>query len=116
MWTPSCPSIVPSVQVSTKPGQLHVVEEAQAAVQEAAVVNVDETGWREAQQRAWLWAAVTATLTVVRIDRSRRGAAVAALLGADFRGVGGSGRWSGSTRFPAERRGPGYGHTMRTPA
>ena len=31
-----------------------VVAEAQAVVQEAAVVNVDETGWREAQQRAWL--------------------------------------------------------------
>jgi len=24
MWTPSCPSIVPSVQVSTKPGQLQI--------------------------------------------------------------------------------------------
>src|ERR687885_1132325 len=37
-----------------------VVEEAQAAVQEAAVVNVDETGWREEQQRARLWTAVAA--------------------------------------------------------
>jgi hypothetical protein len=29
-----------------------VVEEAQAAVQQAAVVNMDETGWREEQRRA----------------------------------------------------------------
>ena len=29
-----------------------VVEEARAAVQQAAVVNMDETGWREAEERA----------------------------------------------------------------
>src|SRR5919199_1701675 len=89
------------------------VEEAQAVVQEAAVVNVDETGWREAQQRAWLWTAVTATLTVFRIDRSRSGAAVAALLGPDFRGVVGSDRWSAYNRFPADRRALCYAHLKR---
>ena len=31
-----------------------VVEEARAAVQQAAVVNLDETGWRQEHQRAWL--------------------------------------------------------------
>jgi hypothetical protein len=31
-----------------------IVEEAQAAVQQTAVVNMDETGWREDKQRAWL--------------------------------------------------------------
>jgi transposase len=81
-----------------------VVEEARAAVQEAAVVNMDETGWRQEQQRAWLWAAVTATLTVFRIDRTRSGAAMEALLGPDFRGVVGSDRWSAYKRLPAERR------------
>ena len=82
-------------------------------VQEAAVVNVDETGWREAQQRAWLWTAVTATLTVFRIDRSRSGAAVAALLGPEFRRVVGSDRWSAYNRFPADRRALCYAHLKR---
>src|SRR5918912_320418 len=36
-----------------------IVEAARAAVQQAAVVNMDETGWREDKQRAWLWTAVT---------------------------------------------------------
>ena len=90
-----------------------VVAEAQAVVQEAAVVHVDETGWWEAQQRAWRWTAVTATLTVFRIDRSRSGAAVAALLGPDFRGVVGSDRWSAYNRFPAERRALCYAHLKR---
>jgi transposase len=90
-----------------------VVEEAQAAVQQAAVVNMDETGWRQEQQRAWLWTAVTAMLTVLRIDRTRSGAAVDALLGPDFRGVVGSDRWSAYNRLPAARRALCYAHLTR---
>jgi transposase len=33
--------------------------------------NVDETGWREAGRRAWLWVAVTARVTAFVIRRSR---------------------------------------------
>jgi len=90
-----------------------VVEEAQAAVQEAAVVNIDETGWRQDKQRAWLWTAVTATLTVFRIDRTRSGAAVEALLGPEFMGVVGSDRWSAYSRFPAEQRALCWAHLKR---
>jgi transposase len=91
-----------------------VVEEARAAVQQAAVANVDETGWRAEQQRGWLWTAVTAGLTVFRIDRRRGGAVVEALLGTEFSGVVGSDRWSAYNRFPAERRALCYAHTIRT--
>jgi len=90
-----------------------VVEEARASVQEAVVVNMDETGWREAQHRAWLWTAVTAELTVFLIDRGRGGAAVEALLGPDFMGVVGSDRWSAYSRFPAERRALCHAHLKR---
>src|SRR5437588_5580687 len=69
-----------------------VVEEARAAIQQAAVVNMDEMGWRQEQQRAWLWTAVTTELTVFQIDRSRGGAAIEALLGPAFTGVVGSDR------------------------
>jgi transposase len=71
-----------------------VVEEARAVVQEAEVVNMDETGWRQERQRAWLWTVVTSGLTVFVIDRSRSGAVVEALLGSTFAGVVGSDRWS----------------------
>ncbi len=90
-----------------------VVETAQAAVPQAPVVNMDETGWRQAQQRAWLWTVVTAELTVFRIDRSRGGAVVDALLGADYTGVVGSDRWSAYRRFPAERRAICWAHLKR---
>jgi transposase len=90
-----------------------VVAEAQAAIQQAAVVNMDETGWRQEQRRAWLWTAVTAELTVFSIDRSRGGAALGALLGIDFAGVVGSDRWSAYSRYPAERRALCYAHLKR---
>jgi transposase len=90
------------------------VEEARSAVEQAAVVNMDETGWREAKQRAWLWTVVAAGLTVFHVDRSRGGAAVEALLGAEFGGVVGSDRWSAYNRFPAERRALCWAHLKRT--
>jgi transposase len=89
------------------------VEEARAAVQQAAVANVDETGWRAEQQRGWLWTAVRAGLTVFRIDRRRGGAVVEALLGADYAGIVGADRWSAYNRFPAERRALCYAHLKR---
>jgi transposase len=90
-----------------------VVAEVQTAVQQAAAVNMDETGWRQERQRAWLWTVVTVGLTVFRIDHSRGGAAVEALLGPDFAGVVGSDRWSAYSRFPAERRAFCWAHLKR---
>jgi transposase len=90
-----------------------VVEEAQTAAQEAAVVNIDETGWRQERQRAWLWTVVTVELTVFRIDRHRSGAVVEGLLGADFAGVVGPDRWTAYSRFPAERRALCHAHLKR---
>jgi transposase len=90
-----------------------VVAEAQTAVQQAAAVNMDETGWRQEQQRAWLWTVVTGELTVFRIERSRGGAVVEAMLGTEFRGVVGSDRWPAYNRLPAERRALCYAHLTR---
>ena len=90
-----------------------VVAEVRTAVQQADVVNVDETGWRQAKQRAWLWTAVTAELTVFLIDRHRGGAVVDALLGSAFAGVVGSDRWSAYRRFPAARRALCWAHLQR---
>jgi transposase len=90
-----------------------IVEEARAAVLQAPVVNMDETGWQQEQQRACLWTVVTDTLTVFRIDRRRNGAVVEALLGADFTGVVGSDRWPVYNRFPAERRAICHAHLKR---
>jgi transposase len=90
-----------------------VVEEACFTVQQAAVVNIDETGWRQDKRWAGLWTVTTATLTVFWIERRRSGAAIEGLLGSEFTGVVGSDRWSAYSRFPAERRALGYAHLKR---
>jgi transposase len=90
-----------------------VYAEVRRAVQQAAVVNMDETGWREDKHRTWLWTVVTTALTVFHIDRSRGGAVVAALLGPQFAGVVGSDRWAAYNRFAAERRALCYAHLKR---
>jgi transposase len=89
------------------------VAEVQTAVQQAAVANVDETGWRQGKQRAWLWTAVIPTLTVFLIDRTRGSAALTALLGHEFAGIVGSDRWSAYGRFLAERRALCCAHLKR---
>ena len=71
-----------------------VVDEVAEAVRRAAVANLDETGWWQGQTRAWLWTAVTDTLTLFRLDPSRSKAVVQALLGPDWAGIVGSDRYS----------------------
>ncbi len=57
------------------------VDEVYDHVRSAPAAGVDETGWREGNRRAWLWAAVTAEATAFRIARSRGADALHALVG-----------------------------------
>jgi transposase len=57
------------------------VAELAEAVKTAEAANIDETGWREARRKAWLWAVVTPMGIVFRIVRSRAGAVAKDLLG-----------------------------------
>lgn len=68
-----------------------VYDEVQTAVRAQAVVNVDETGWREAGKQRYLWAAVSEVGTVFQVDRRTR-TALERLLGAEFGGIVGSER------------------------
>jgi transposase len=87
--------------------------EARAAVQQADVANLDETGWREDKHRAWLWTVVTATLTVFLIDHSRSGAVVEALLGSKYARIVGSDRYAAYGRFAVKRRALCWAHLKR---
>ena len=70
------------------------VKEAQTYVRQQAVVNADETSWRQGNQRRWLWIGTTPLVTIFLL--ATRGAAGAQqLLGLTFQGIVGSDRWSG---------------------
>src|SRR5262245_20466737 len=68
-----------SAQVLAEP-----VAEARAYVQAQPAAYLDETGWRERRQRAWLWAAVTAGVTVFVVRLSRSAKVAHELLGEHF--------------------------------
>lgn len=68
--------------------------QAQQAVQQAPAKNVDETGWKQAGAKRWLWGAATALAACFVIAPSRGAAGLAALLGKKIKGVVCSDRWS----------------------
>src|SRR5215472_4487852 len=61
--------------------------------------NIDETSWREAMQKAWLWVVVTPLVTVFRIAATRCGKVAGALLGSAYRPVVTSDRWKAYNGF-----------------
>jgi transposase len=68
--------------------------EAGQAVRVAPAKNVDETGWKQAGQKRWLWGAATATVAFFVIHARRNWEGLYALLGATIQGLVGSDRWS----------------------
>jgi transposase len=90
-----------------------VVDAVATAVQQAAVANVDETGWWQGKTRHWLWTVVTETLTLFRLDPSRGKAVVQALLGPDWVGIVGSDRYSAYQYLPLDQRQVCWAHLIR---
>jgi transposase len=68
--------------------------EAQQAVQQAAAKNVDETGWKKAGAKCWLWGAATTLVACFVIAPTRGAQGLAALLGSKIKGIVSSDRWS----------------------
>jgi transposase len=69
-------------------------QEAQQAVQAAGAKNVDETGWKRAGDKRWLWGAATAAVACFVIAATRGARGLAALLGDQIKGIVSSDRWS----------------------
>jgi transposase len=69
------------------------VEQAHMHAQTEGVMYADETGWRECNKKAWLWVAVTTTVTVFLVNLSRGKKAAKKLIGG-FKGLLGTDRWS----------------------
>jgi transposase len=67
--------------------------EATAAVRDAPVKNLDETGWKENGKKRWLWLAATKLVAVFIVHPWRDVTALKALLGREFKGILCSDRW-----------------------
>ncbi len=88
-------------------------EEARQAVEQAPVKNVDETGWKEAGRKRWLWVAATTTVVVFLIHHLRNAVALAALLGESVRGILCSDRWRVYDQVPLRQRQVCWAHLKR---
>ena len=87
------------------------VQDAMEWVRSAPVVHPDETSWRQAKKRAWLWTAATDAVAIFNIHRSRSQEAAKELLGADFAGAICSDRFGAYNWI--DRRGYCWAHLKR---
>ncbi len=87
--------------------------EALQAVRAAPVKHVDETGWKQAGARRWLWLAATATAAVFLVHARRGFVALKALLGSDVIGFLCSDRWAVYDAWPLGRRQVCWAHLKR---
>jgi transposase len=86
---------------------------ARTYVQAQPAAYLDETGWREGRQRAWLWTAATACVTVFVVRLSRSAKVAQELLGERFWGYLVTDRWSAYTWYPVWRRQVCWAHLLR---
>lgn len=88
------------------------VEEARRYVEQQSVAYADETGWREARARAWVWVAVTGWVTVFLVHARRNAAAARQLLGR-FSGVLVTDRWRAYDGWSLTKRQLCWAHLKR---
>ena len=88
-------------------------QQAGLAVRQAPVRNTDETSWKQAGAKRWLWTAAT-TVVAYFVIHTRRGAVgLQALLGEAITGIVISDRWSGYNGLPLEQRQVCWAHLKR---
>jgi transposase len=87
--------------------------EAVQAVQAAEVKHADETSWRQAGKRRWLWLAATATVAAFVVHGRRSLAGLQALLGEVIAGIVVSDRWKVYEVLPDGRRQLCWAHLIR---
>jgi transposase len=88
-------------------------QEAVDAVQKAPVKHLDETGWKQAGKKRWLWVAATATVVVFLIHALRNATALKKLIGATLSGILCSDRWRAYDYVPVLQRQACWAHLKR---
>lgn len=88
-------------------------ETVQTAVEGAPHAHVDETGWKQAGQRRWVWVAVATVVTLFRLSAKRDAPGLRQLLGAGYRGHVTSDRYRVYLTLPLARRQICWAHLKR---
>ncbi|WP_397569243.1 IS66 family transposase [Schlesneria sp. T3-172] len=88
-------------------------DDIEADVRNSAVLNIDETGWRQDGKKAWLWTLVGRLGTLFSVRPSRSRDELHALLGADFNGIVVCDRYSAYNHLEDHRRQFCWAHLLR---
>jgi transposase len=88
-------------------------DEVQEVVQATPSVNVDETGWKQAGKRRWLWTVVSAVATLFCITTSRSGKTLRSIIGEEYDGIVTSDRGSWYMWLDDERHQLCWSHLIR---
>jgi transposase len=84
---PCSPSLTVKMQNQVAAALEQPYEELREALANERQVNMDETPTKEANKKVWLWTATAPLFAVFAIFSSRKGEALAKLLGTTFRGI-----------------------------
>jgi len=87
--------------------------QATAAAREADIKHLDETGWKKAGHKRWLWVVATVSVVVFLIHRLRNAAVVTMLLGAELYGILCTDRWKAYSGLPLAQRQVCWAHLRR---
>jgi transposase len=90
-----------------------VHQETLQAVQEAPIKHADETGWKKAGHKRWLWVVATSTVVVFLIHRLRNAAVLLQLLGTTLKGILCGDRWRAYDSVPLLQRQLCWAHLKR---
>ncbi len=84
---PCCPALTVKMQNQVAAALKSPYDELQQALAKQPQVFMDESPTKQANQKAWLWTAVTKLFAVFAIFSSRKGDALPKLLGEDYGGI-----------------------------
>jgi transposase len=87
--------------------------EALEAARQSPVKHMDETGWKKAGRKRWLWVIATTQVVVFFIHRLRNAAVVEHLLGGPLQGILCSDRWTAYDWVPLLQRQLCWAHLKR---
>jgi transposase len=90
-----------------------VYETIHKAVRQQDRCHIDETGWKQAGKRRWLWTLVTTIATFFQVTSGRNGPALRQLLGERFEGILTSDRHRPYLKQPPERHQLCWSHLIR---
>jgi transposase len=88
-------------------------QEAMDAARAAPVKHADETGWKKAGHKRWLWVVATTDVVVFLIHRLRNAAVLMQLLGQTLQGILCSDRWRAYDSVPLLQRQVCWAHLKR---